>query len=179
MPAPGVGFSSAIPSHASRSGSAGLLSRLILALPAHRRQAGPRRALIPWPPVRARSGRGQGAVRARSGRGRAAFEPRAFGDGKTRVADKRAVPFGACAPEVDGAPPRLVELRVAAVSAEPRSHAESKAHLVRRLISHVMKDKRDGQLPSSVADGRLGGRHEPTQPRSRRWYSRSGGCLPP
>jgi hypothetical protein len=77
-----------------------------------------------------------------SGRGRAAFfEPRAFGDGQTGVADQRVVPLGACAPEVDGAPPRLVELRVAAVSAQPRRRAKSKARIVRRLFSHITKDR--------------------------------------
>jgi hypothetical protein len=120
MPAaPTAGFWSAIPGNASDTGSARLVGNLILTLPRPQATSGP----------------------CLSGRGRAAFfEPRAFGDGQTGVADQRVVPFGARAPEVDGAPPRLVEFRVAAVSAQPRRRAESKARIVGRPFSHVTKD---------------------------------------
>jgi hypothetical protein len=43
----------------------------------------------------------------------------ALGDWETRVAGKGDVPCGARAAEVGGAPPRLVELRMPAGSAEP------------------------------------------------------------
>ena len=64
----------------------------------------------------------------------------ALGDGETRVADQRGVPGRAQAPEVGGAPPGLVELRVQAGPAEPGLGAERQPRAVRRPVAHETQD---------------------------------------
>lgn len=65
---------------------------------------------------------------------------RALGNGQPRVAGQRRVPLGAGAPQVDSAPPGLVELGVLAGPAEPGLHAEPWPSIVWRLVRHETQD---------------------------------------
>jgi hypothetical protein len=139
----------------------------------------------PWPPdvegAPGRPGRGRGrrpGRRSRCGSSAAAapwrprsrsvplglllapLESRALGDRQARVAGKVAVPLGAQAAQVGGAPPRLVELRMPAGSAEPGLGAELAPRGIRRPIRHGTQDMRPRRPPrrsDDVRDQHLGG----------------------
>ena len=71
----------------------------------------------------------------------APLESRALRDRQTRVARKGGVPYGARAPQVGGAPPRLVELRMPACFTEPRLCAELQPR-IGRAVRHERRDMR-------------------------------------
>lgn len=75
-------------------------------------------------------------------RGVRRIESRAPRDGKSRVAGKRVVPFGPRAPQVSGAAPGLVELRMAAGTAEPGLRAERRPRGIGWQAGHGTKDMR-------------------------------------
>lgn len=77
----------------------------------------------------------------------APIESRALGDRQARVAGKVAVPLGAQAAHVGRAPPRLVELRVPAGSAEPGLCAELAPRGIRRPVRHGTQDMRPRRPP--------------------------------
>jgi len=60
----------------------------------------------------------------------------ALRDWQTRVTGKGDVPRGACATEVGGAPPCLVELRIPAGSAEPWLRTQLQPRSIRRPFRH-------------------------------------------
>jgi hypothetical protein len=94
-------------------------------------------------PGRARSGRpGSSARPTALGLALAPLKSRALRYRQTRVAGKRGVPRGARAPQVGGASPCLVELRMPAGSAEPRLCAELQPHGIRRPVRHERQDMR-------------------------------------
>jgi len=66
----------------------------------------------------------------------ASLESRTPGDGQTRIAGKRGVPFGTRAPEVHGASPCLVELRMPAGSAKPGLWAEPQPGVLGQPVRH-------------------------------------------
>src|SRR5579863_10758087 len=78
----------------------------------------------------------------------------ALRDGETRVTGKGAVPCGARAAEVGGAPLCLVELRMPAGSAEPWLRTQLQPRSIRRPFRHETQNMRACLL--QAGDGREG-----------------------
>jgi len=69
-------------------------------------------------------------------------ESHALRDRQARVSGEPGVPGGPRAPQVGGAAPGLIELRVLASGAQPRVHAKLEPRGVRRLAGHEKKGMR-------------------------------------
>src|SRR5262245_61967331 len=92
------------------------------------------------------------AREAALGRALAPVESRALRHRETRVPGQGGVPCGARAPEVGGAPPCLVELRMHACSAEAGLCAELQPHGIGRPLRHETQDRRlSWPRPSALA----------------------------
>jgi hypothetical protein len=85
-----------------------------------------------------------------------------LGNGQARVAGERGVPLGPRAPEVCGAPPCLVQLRMRAGPAQPGLGGQVRPGGVGRPVRHEAQDK-PGTAPGvnnpPEATGFLGSAH--------------------